>query len=142
MRFAFSPLMGAACAALILLSSGCETAPVRKVRGTQTVVLSPDSPSAPIEAEVVTDLKVVLPGPDTGSDLIWEIVSNNTKVLDQTTKLLREPPVAPADKPTTTVTFYILKPGKSVLRFVLVHPNQAEAIPVAKCFLAVHVNDD
>jgi hypothetical protein len=104
--------------------------------------MTPDHPNPPIDIEVVTDLKIVLPGPETGSGLVWEIVSNNTRVLDQTTPLKAASPVAPGEKPTTTVTFYSQKPGKSVLRFVLVHPNEAEATPVAKCALSVRVNDD
>jgi hypothetical protein len=104
--------------------------------------MTPDHPNPPIDIEVVTNLKVVLPGPETGSDLVWEIVSNNTKVLDQTSALKAVVPVPVGEKPTTTVTFYAQKPGKSVLRFVLVHPNEAEATPVAKCALSVRVNDD
>jgi hypothetical protein len=128
-------------AALFTLG-GCDSTPVRVARTTQTIVLSPDRPTPPVDIEVVTDLKIVLPGPDVGSDLIWEIVSNNTKVLDQTTPIKPVTPLPVGEKPTTSVTFYSQKPGKSVLRFVLVHPNEAEAIPVAKCALSVRVNDD
>jgi len=142
MKSLISPLLCAAGLAAIVLSSGCDTEPVRVARTTQTVTLVPDHPVAPIDIEVVTDLKVVLPGPDAGSDLIWEIVSNNTKVLAQTTPLKLVAPVPVGKKPTMAVTFYSLKPGKSTLRFVLVHPNEAEAVPVAKCALVVRVNDD
>jgi hypothetical protein len=134
-------LCGAALAVL-LLSAGCDTEPVRVARTTQTITMTPDHPNPPIDIEVVTNLKIVLPGPDMGSDLVWEIVSNNMKVLDQTSPIKAVTPVPVDEKPTTTVTFYSQKPGKSVLRFVLVHPNETEAIPVAKCALSVRVNDD
>jgi hypothetical protein len=132
------------CGALaaLLLSSGCDSEPVRVPKTTQTVTMMPDRQNPAIDIEVVTNLRIVLPGPDIGSDLVWEIVSNNTKVLDQTSSLKPVTPVPVGDKPTTTVTFYSQKPGKSVLRFVLVHPDQAESVPVSKCALAVRVNDD
>jgi len=85
MKHAFRSLF--CIAALALLVAGCETKPVRHVRSTQTVVLSPDKPSPDVEVEVVTDVKIVLPGPDPGSGLEWEIVSNNIKCLDQTSAL-------------------------------------------------------
>jgi len=142
MKTVLPRLLCAFCLAALLLSAGCDTTPVRVARSTQTITMTPDHPNPPIDIEVVTNLKIVLPGPDSGSGLVWEIVSNNTKVLDQTTPLKAVVPVAAGDKPTTSVTFYSLRPGKSVLRFVLVHLNEAEAIPVAKCALSVLVNDD
>lgn len=106
------------------------------------VPLSPEHASTPVDIEVVTDITVEIPAPPAGSDLIWEIVSNNTKVLDQTTPLKPKAPAVAGESPAWSVTFYSLRPGKSVLRFVLVHPNEAEATPVAKCALSVRVNDD
>ncbi|HEY5227246.1 MAG TPA: hypothetical protein VIJ19_01840 [Opitutaceae bacterium] len=142
MKSLLSPLFCAAGLAALVLSSGCDTEPVRIARTTQTVTLMPDHPVPPIDVEVVTNVKIVLPGPEVGSGLIWEIVSNNTKVLDQTTPLKLVTPAAIGDKPMSSVTFYSLKPGKSTLRFVLVHPDEAEAVPLAKCALVVRVNDD
>jgi hypothetical protein len=137
-----SPLLCAAGLAVVALSAGCDTAPARVPRETRVVVLSPDRPAEPLDLEVVNQIRIVLPGPDPGSNLEWEIVANNRRVLDQTSALKLAATSSPSEKPTTTSTFYALKPGKSVLRFVLVHPNEAEAIPVAKCVLVVRVNDD
>jgi hypothetical protein len=44
--------------------------------------------------------------------------------------------------PGATVSFYVLKDGKSVLRFVLVRPGVAEAVPAATCSVTVRVTDD
>jgi hypothetical protein len=133
------------CVAGILalaVSSGCDSTPVRVARATLVVPLSPDHASTPVDIEVVTNISVEIPAPPAGSDLIWEIVSNNTRVLDQTTPLKPKAPAVAGESPAWSVTFYSLRPGKSVLRFVLVHPNEAEATPVAKCALSVRVNDD
>jgi hypothetical protein len=131
--------LSASCAALLVLAAGCESA-VRQPRSTQTVVLAPDQPMPTVEADVVTNVKVVLPGPDAGSGLIWEIVSNNVRVLDQTSGM-KPAEAAPGGAPRTSVLFYAKKPGKSLLRFVLVRPNEAEAVPIAKCAVLVRVSE-
>jgi hypothetical protein len=134
------PLLRAAGLALLVLVAGCETA-VRTPRSTQTVVLDPDQPMPVVEADVVTNVKFELPGPDPASGLVWEIVSNNVRVLDQTSALKPVVDPAPGAKPRTAVMFYAQKPGKSLVRFVLVQPNQAEAVPVSKCSVLVKVNE-
>ena len=55
--------------------------------------------------------------------------------------LRRDPPGPPGAAATTSMTFYAAHPGRSVLRFVLVHPQDKDATPAAKCTLAVTVKD-
>ena len=129
-------MFGAASVALLVLSSGCDTTPNRVPRSTQTVVLAADRAMADVPIEVVTAIMVVLPpGPQGSEGDVWEIASNNNKVLEQTSAMKA------AAVGTTTVSFYALKPGRSVLRFVLVHPGDADAIPAAKCEVTVRVAD-
>jgi hypothetical protein len=134
------PTLLLACAAVALFQ-GCEDAPVRVARTTDTLVLSPDKPTPDTEIEVATNLHVVLPGPEMGSGLVWEIVSNNIRVLDQTTALKPDVTAAVDSKPTSSITFYAIKPGKSVLRFVLVPPGEKEATPAAKCAAVIRATD-
>jgi hypothetical protein len=133
-------LLRAAGLSLLVLAAGCESA-IRQPRSTQTVVLAPDKPMPVVDADVVTNVKIVLPGPDPASGLIWEIVSNNVRVLDQTTGMKPVVDAAPGAAPRTSVLFYAKKPGRSLLRFVLVRPNEAEAIPAAKCSVLVRVSE-
>jgi predicted secreted protein len=92
--------------------------------------------------QLVSAVRVVLPGPEAGAGTAWEVVSNNTRVLEQTGPLKAIPSSgAPGSAATTIASFYSLKPGRSVLRFVLVRPNEAESVPLAECNLTVHVND-
>ncbi len=76
-------------------------------------------------------------GPGLGiGELVWEITSNNTAVLEQ------EGPLATATGPegvTTSASFYALRPGKSILKFFLVRPSDTDAIPAAKCEVTVRV---
>jgi hypothetical protein len=135
-------VLAAAALAFAGLAAGCESGPERRPRSTQTVVLSPDKPAAPVEMEPVTGLRILLPTPPAGSDYIWEIVANNVRVLMEMSPLRRDPPDAVGAKATTSMTFYALHPGHSVLRFVLVHPQDVDAVPAAKCVLMVTVRDD
>jgi predicted secreted protein len=138
----FPLLILPAVLAALFLAPGCDTAPARNPKGTQTVVLSPDQPAPSVTIELVSAIRVVLPGPEAGSGYVWEIASNNTRVLEQMGPLRAIPAsAAPGAKATTAVSFYALKPGRSVIRFFLVRPNAAEAVPAASCMLTVHVED-
>jgi hypothetical protein len=141
MKSPIFPIVCAAGFAVLALTAGCESTPVRHPRTTQTVILSADKPAPDVEIEVVTAIRVLLPGPEPGSDHIWEIVGNNSRVLDQASELRPSPGGPPGPVPATEVTFYALRPGRSVLRFVLIRPNEAEAIPAAKCAVVIRVND-
>jgi hypothetical protein len=130
----------ALCALAVLglaLAAGCESAPVRHPKHTQEFVLTPGSPAPDAELGIESAVRVVLPGPEPGSGLVWEIASNNDKVLE----LMRAPAPAPGGGAATAVSFYSLKPGRSVLRFVLVRPDQRETVPAGICELVVHVRD-
>jgi hypothetical protein len=137
MRPRLRSLSLAAALAALALAPGCDTAPARIPKGTQTVVLSPDQPAPSVTMELISAVRVVLPGPEAGSGLVWEIASNNTRVLEQMGPLR----AAQGTTATTTVSFYALKPGRSVIRFFLVHPDAAEAVPAASCTLTVHVEE-
>jgi hypothetical protein len=141
MKKLLSPLILASGVALMIAMSGCETAPVRHPRETKKVMLSADRANAEVAAEVITAVEFALPpGPQGSVGDAWEITSNNVKVLEQMGPMI---PV-PGDgvrAPLTLISFYALKPGRSVLRFVLVKPGEAEATPAAKCEVTVRVSD-
>ncbi len=135
-------LLSLAALAAVVLTAGCDTAPTREPRTTRTIVLAANRPSPEVEMGLVSALRLILPGPDAGSGLVWEVVSNNTKVLEQMGPL--KPAAAlegPGSGPSTVASFYSLKPGRSELQFVLVNMGAAEAVPVAKCQLVVRVVD-
>jgi hypothetical protein len=121
----------------LAFAAGCESAPVRHPKQTQEFVLTPGQPAPDAELGIECAVRVVLPGPEPGSGLAWEIASNNAKVLEQ----MGGPAPAKGGGASTSVSFYSLKPGRSALKFVLVRPGQAEAEPAAICELTVHVRD-
>jgi hypothetical protein len=123
------------------LLAGCEDHPDHQPHSMQTVALSPDRPAPPVAIDPVAGLRVTLPTPGPGSDYVWEIVANNVRVLRELTPLRRDPPGAGGDPATFSMTFYAAHPGHSLLRFVLVHPADTDAVPAAKCTLAVTVKD-
>jgi hypothetical protein len=121
--------------------SGCEAVPERHPKAVQRVVLSADRATPDLTVGVVNALEVTLPpGPPGSGGFAWEISSNNVKVLEQMGPMR---PVASGDgrAPATSVSFYALKPGRSLLRFVLIRPNVAEATPAAACQLTVVVSE-
>jgi hypothetical protein len=135
MKSTLSALIRAAVVAVAVLSYGCDTQPNRVPRSTQAIVLTANHVMADVPIGVVTAIVVVLPlGPEGSSGDVWEIASNNNKVLEQTSGLRA------GAAGTTTVSFYALRPGRSVLRFVLVHPGEAEAVPAAMCEVTVRVS--
>ena len=130
--------LGVAAALVALAGAGCDSPPARQPRHTLTVELAAGREAPPVEMGLVSAVTIVLPGPDPSSGLAWEITSNNTTVLEQMAPLSTAS--GPAG-PTTTVSFYSLRPGKSVLRFFLLRPTEAEAIPAAKCEVTVRVSE-
>jgi hypothetical protein len=128
--------------ALMLAVYGCESAPDRHPKGTQKVVLSADHAAPDVEIEVVSAVEIVLPpGPAGSAGDVWEIASNNIRVLEQMGPMKAEAPGDASAAPASTVRFYALKPGKSVLRFVLVSPGAGESTPAAQCSVVVRVSD-
>jgi len=142
MKTPLPPLVWSGALALLALAAGCDSAPARVPRTTQTVVLSAGGGAQEITMQVVNAIRVVLPGPEAGVGLAWVIGSNNTRVLGQMGPMKVVPAAAAPDaKPTTAVSFYALEPGRSVIRFFLVRPNATEAVPAAACTLMVRVED-
>jgi hypothetical protein len=138
MRTALQLLSCAAAIVALAAAPGCDSTPAREPRHTLTVELSPDHETPPVEIGLVSAVHVVLPGPDPASGLVWEITSNNTTVLEQMAPLSTA--TGPAGT-TTSASFYSLRPGKSILRFFLLRPSEAEAIPAAKCEVTVRVSE-
>lgn len=133
----------AAALALMVLSFGCDSAPVRQPRTTQKVVLTANQAAPDVEAGVVSAVEIILsPGPPGSAGYAWEIASNNDNVLEQMGQLKPMPVEDGSASPGATVSFYVLKTGKSVLRFVLVRPGDADAVPAATCAVTVRVTDD
>jgi len=125
-------------AAVLALAAGCDSTPAREPRHTLTVELSPGAETPPVEIGLVSAVRVVLPGPEPGSGLVWEITSNNTTVLEQMAPLATATGLA---GPMTSASFYSLRPGKSILRFFLLRPNEAESVPAARCEVTVRVSE-
>jgi hypothetical protein len=136
MKRHLSLLLCTAFAALVL-AAGCATTEGRHPKTTQVVTLTPDQDAPDVALGLVSAVQVVLPGPAKGSGLVWEVISNNNKVLEQMSPLKE----VPGEHPTTTVSFYALKPGKSVLRFYLLPTGQQEAAPAGKCQVTVRVRE-
>lgn len=136
MKPSLCPVLHAAAIAALVLSCGCDSAQQRNPRATQSVVLSADQATPDVEMEIVSAVKVVMPAAPKGSEGdVWEIASNNARVLEQMG------PLKPDATGATAVSFYALKPGRSALRFVLVRPGEAEAVPAASCEVTVRVSD-
>jgi hypothetical protein len=138
MRLRIQAAARAAAGFALVLAAGCSVAPARHPRETREVVLSPGRREPELRIGVVSAVRIVLPGPDPGSGLAWEIGSNNTRVLEQEGPMRA---AAVSGAPATAVSFYALKPGRSVLRFYLVHPSERDATPAQACQLAVQVSD-
>jgi predicted secreted protein len=133
----------AAALALMVLSFGCDSVSVRQPRTTQKVVLTANQAAPDVEAGVVSAVEIILsPGPPGSAGYAWEIASNNDKVLEQMGQLKLMPVEDASASPGATVSFFVLKTGKSVLRFVLVRPGDADAVPAATCAVTVRVTDD
>lgn len=128
------------CLIMLALAAGCESAPKRQPKATAECALSPGRPAPEVDLGLESAVHVVLPGPDAGSGFVWEIASNNGKVLEQMGPLVAAQGRG-GEGPATSVSFYSLKPGKSVLRFVLVQPGQQEAVPAGMCEVTVRVSE-
>jgi hypothetical protein len=130
---------GALSILALALLFGCDSVPEgRHPKSTQECVFVVGQPAPDVSIEVENAVHVVLPGPDPASGMVWEMASNNNKVLEQMGPFVAQ---SGGGASTTSVSFYSLKLGKSILRFVLVHPNQPETVPAAMCELTVRVVD-
>jgi hypothetical protein len=137
MKNSFTHILRTAAILALAFAAGCDTQEARHPKNTQVVVLSPDQSAPDVTLGLVSAVQVVLPGPNAGSGLIWEIISNNNKILEQMGPLK----TTTAATTTTSASFYALKPGKSVLRFYLVRSGDQDAVPVEKCEVTVRVRE-
>jgi hypothetical protein len=131
-----SLLLGTA-SLVLALAAGCDTTEARHPKTTQVVTFVKDQTAPDVELGLVSAVQVVLPGPDAGSGLTWEIISNNNNILEQMGPLR----TTTGTQITTSASFYALKPGKSVLRFYLVRVGDQDAVPLAKCEVTVRVRE-
>jgi hypothetical protein len=138
MRTTLLTIARLAAVAAVAAVAGCDSTPARQPKHTVTVELSPDHAAPAVELGLVSAVHIVLPGPQPGSGLIWEITSNNTAVLEQMTPLVTDTSGAVV---TTSTSFYSLRPGKSILKFFLLRPSDLDAIPAAKCEVTVRVSE-
>jgi hypothetical protein len=142
MRTFLPPLILGAVAAASVILSGCDSAAARHPKRTQKVVLSAEHPNPDVAMEVIDAVEVVLPpGPAGTVGYAWEITSNNARVLEQMGALKPGPLGDAPGAPATTLSFFALKPGRSVLQFALVRPGEAEETPASKCAVTVRVSD-
>lgn len=130
----------ASCLAAVL--AGCESTAARQPKTTEKAALVADRVTPDIELEVVEAVEITLPaGPAGSGGFVWEITSNNVRVLEQMGPVRPGPVTSPSNAPSATISFYALRPGRSVLRFALIRPGEAEATPAAKCQVTVVVSD-
>jgi len=120
-------LLSIGAAACVALAAGCQTASTAlpPPKSTTVLVLKPQERSVLRTLVPATALKIVLPIPAQGLSYRWEVVSNNNKVLQQTSEVA-------ADKASGAgfaVTFQVLRPGRSVILLAALKPGQAESEP-------------
>jgi predicted secreted protein len=140
MRGKVLALLGVIVTSLVL--TGCESRVAYEPKSTSTLVLTPAERGPTTSIDLVTAVKLVLPGPDPASGYAWVLVGNNVIVLGQMDQLTYKPdPSSPAGG-TTSIRFYAAKPGRSIVRFVLVRPDDKEAVPVERYSVLVIVKDE
>ncbi len=110
----------------VLVLAGCDSVRLDP-KSTSSFVVSSDDHAPTTEMQVITAIKLVLPAPSPSSGLSWVLVGNNVTVLQQMTGIVRETDAK--GTPVDTIKFLSLRPGRSIVRLVLVPPNVKEAIP-------------
>jgi hypothetical protein len=132
-RWRWQAALAAACA--LALMDGCEG--VREShppRSRDRAVFSPGKTALEVKLPLADALDVVLPDPAPITGYVWEVVANNTRVLEQ-----QRGPLDGPGAPGKVFSFFALKPGRSLIRFVLVRPEETEAITLAHCEVLVTV---
>ena len=132
----------AALAALLVGLGGCQSAQPLVPKSSQTVALSAAHRTPVVTVPIITEVKFVLPGPTQGSGFNWIVNGNNVKVLAQTKEVTYTPDSNRPDGGSSSATFFGLKPGRSVLRFVLIKSAEQIAEPVDHFTVVVEVKDN
>jgi hypothetical protein len=128
-RWRTAVLLGCALA----LMGGCqEVHESRHPRARHRAVFAPGKTALVVGMELADELEVVMPDPAPITGYVWEVVANNTRVLEQE----RQPSGRAAG---AMFSFFALKPGRSLIRFVLIRPEETEAITLAHCEVLVNV---
>jgi hypothetical protein len=118
-------------AAIVFLAvQGCETPSARlpPPKSTVTLVLKPGERNVPGTVPLGSALKIVLPPPSQGPSYAWEILSNNTRVLRQTSPVEAEVD-AGGRAASYSVVFQATRvsPPRSVVTIAAVRPGAAES---------------
>jgi hypothetical protein len=119
----------------LALAAGCQG--VREARNPQAVdraVFVPGKTALEVKLPLAHQLDVVLPDPAPITGYAWEVVANNTRVLEQERSASQGPGGS-----GRVFSFFALKPGRSLIRFVLVRPEETEAITLAHCEVLVTI---
>ena len=121
----FAPILGAVVCLAVL--AGCQTGPKTPPppKSTTSIEIKTDNRAPSISISVNTAIRIVLPGPIGGPDYRWVIVSNNSRVLHQTTDV--EPALGSAG--SFSVTFHALYAGRSIVRFAAIKSGALESSP-------------
>lgn len=119
-------LLFAVLGAVVCLA-GCQTGPKPPPppKSTTVVEVTPENRAPSISVSVSTAIRIVLPGPIGGPDYRWVIVSNNNRVLRQTTDV--EPAAGAAGK--FSVAFLAIYAGRSIVRFASIKLGESESSP-------------
>ena len=115
----------------VLLGSGCSTTPSYSPKSTTTLTLSPQNRAPTTSISVVTAIQIEVPSPPPTSRNTWVLVGNNVTVLGQMTGLEHHAREGTANG-VDAVSFYAMKPGKSIVRLALIDPNDKEAVPIER----------
>jgi hypothetical protein len=120
---------------LLALLVGCQGLhQARHPRARDRAVFPPGKTSLVVTLPLADVLDVVIPDPAPITGYVWEVVANNARVLEQQPGEGGGPAAA-----RTTFSFFALKPGRSLIEFVLVRPEETEAITLAHCQVLVTV---
>jgi hypothetical protein len=112
----------------LFLASGCESSTALPPPKTSVaLVLSPQSRQVLATVRLHGELKIFLPKPQGGPAYSWEVVSDNTAVLPQTSPV--KPAPNPTDEQAYVVTFQSIRGGRSTIRLAAVQAGQSEQEP-------------
>ncbi len=122
-------LLPCAAVAAVLSFTGCETTSAdNKPVSTVTLALEPGAKKATATMRFGEELKIELTAPG-NADLVWELVSNDTQVLKQTSAF-KFTPAASGVGGVSTISFFALRGGRTTLRFAYLRPGARETEPV------------
>ena len=119
-------------AAAFVAVQGCQTQPSKLAppKSTITLVLTPDGRTELSTIPLGSSIKIVLPLPAQGSAYSWEILSNNTKVLQQVGPIKADVDAA-GHTTSYSVEFQAIHtpPNRSMITIAAVRSGASESEP-------------